>query len=140
MSNKIVYCGFCADLLHHEHINVIKQAKKLGKVIIGLLTDEAISTYKKPPLIPFEQRKIIIENIKGVSKVISQETLDYVPNLKKIKPDFVVHGADWKIGVQKTARDRVVKVLKGWGGKVVDVPYIEGMSSTKIKKYYKREF
>jgi len=133
MSGKIVYCGFCADLLHHEHINIIKQAKKYGKVVVGLLTDEAISTYKQVPLIPFEQRKIIIENIKGVSKVIPQETLDYVPNLKKLKPNYVVHGADWKTGIQKITRDRVVKVLKEWGGKVIDLPYIDGTSSTNFR-------
>lgn len=133
MSNKKVYCGFSADFIHHEHINIIRQSKKFGKVIIGLLTDEAISTYKQVPLIPFEKRKKIIENIKGVSKVIPQKTLDYVPNLRKLKPDYVAHGADWKTGVQKNTRDRVVKVLKEWGGKLIDLPYINGTSSTNLR-------
>jgi len=133
MSTKKVYVGFCADLIHHEHINIIKQAKELGEVTVGLLTDKAISTYKQVPLIPFEQRKIIVENIKGVSKIIPQETLDYVPNLRKLKPNYVVHGSDWKTGIQKSTRERVVKVLKEWGGKVIDVPYVEGISSTNLR-------
>jgi len=80
---KRVYVGMCADIVHHGHINIISEARKLGDVIVGLLTDEAIASYKRVPLIPFDQRKAIIENIKGVTQVIPQETLDYVPNLKK---------------------------------------------------------
>ena len=112
MSKKIVYIGMSADILHHGHLNVINEGKKLGKVIIGLLTDEAISSYKRLPLITYENRKKIIENIKGVEQVIPQETLDYTSNLNKIKPDYVVHGSDWKTGVQKNSREKVIKALK----------------------------
>src|SRR3989344_2754490 len=101
MEPKKVYIGMCADLLHHGHINIIKEGAKLGDVTIGLLTDEAMATYKRLPLLEFEQRKAIVENLKGVKEVIPQPTLDYVPNLRAFKPDFVVHGDDWKTGVQR---------------------------------------
>ena len=101
MSKKIVYVGLSADIMHKGHINILKKAKKYGDVIVGLLTDKAISTYKNIPYLNFEQRKIIIKNIKYVKKVIPQHTLDYTKNLKKIKPHYVIHGDDWKKGVQK---------------------------------------
>jgi len=92
MSKKLVFVAMCADLIHHGHINVIKKASALGDVTVSLLTDGAIASYKSPPLLTYEQRKEIIENIRGVEKVIPQATLDYVENLKKLKPDYVVHG------------------------------------------------
>lgn len=129
---KKVYVGMSADLIHHGHINVINQAKQYGEVIVGLLTDEAIASYKRLPALTYHQRKVIIENIKGVSEVIPQETLDYAPNLKKIKPDFVVHGDDWKTGVQKETRERVINTLNEWGGKLIEIPYTPGISSSKL--------
>ena len=129
---KKVYVGMSADLIHHGHLNIINEAKKLGKVIIGLLTDEAIASYKRLPLIPYNQREIIVENIKGVDGVVSQETLDYVPNLRKIKPDYVVHGDDWKTGVQKETRQRVVDTLKEWDGQLIELEYTEGVSSSQL--------
>tara|TARA_B100000315_G_scaffold253674_1_gene292987 strand:+ start:1780 stop:3093 length:1314 start_codon:yes stop_codon:yes gene_type:complete len=131
-NKKTVYVGMSADLIHHGHLNIIKEAKKLGKVIIGLLTDEAIASYKRLPLIPYDQRKIIVENIKGVDEVVTQETLDYVPNLRKIKPDYVVHGDDWRNGVQKETRQRVIDALNGWGGQLVEPEYTEGVSSSQL--------
>jgi phosphoenolpyruvate phosphomutase len=131
-----VYVGMCADLIHNEHINVIKKASELGdEVIIGLLTDEAIATYKKIPFLSFEQRKTIVENIKGVSRVVPQKTLDYTENLRMLKPDFVVHSEDWKTGVQKQTRDKVIEVLKEWNGKLYETPYVVGASSTALKEY-----
>lgn len=132
-----VYVGMSADLVHPGHLNVINEARKLGNVTIGLLTDEAIASYKRLPSMTYEQRKIVVENIKGVHKVVPQETLDYVPNLKKLKPDYVVHGDDWRTGVQKPVRERVVKVLKEWGGELVEVPYTKGISSTQLNKSIK---
>ena len=130
--SKTVYVGMSADLIHPGHLNIIKEAKKLGEVTIGLLTDKAIAGYKRLPFLTYEQRKLIIENIKGVHNVIPQETLDYVPNLKLTKPDYVVHGDDWKTGVQKQTRDRVIEALKEWGGKLVEVEYTKGISSTQM--------
>jgi phosphoenolpyruvate phosphomutase len=129
---NIVYVGMSADLIHPGHLNIIKKASMLGEVIIGLLTDKAIAGYKRLPYLTYEQRKTIIENIKGVKEVIPQDSLDYVPNLKKIKPNYVVHGDDWKKGVQKETREKVINVLKEWGGKLVEVPYTKGISSSYL--------
>jgi phosphoenolpyruvate phosphomutase / 2-hydroxyethylphosphonate cytidylyltransferase len=129
---KKVYIGMSADLVHQGHLNIIAEGRKLGKVIIGLLTDEAISSYKRLPLLEFSARKTIIENLKGVEEVVEQTTLDYVPNLLKIKPDYVVHGDDWKNGVQKKVRERVINTLDKWGGKLIEPVYTKGVSSTDL--------
>jgi len=134
---KKVYVGMSADLVHPGHLNIINEAKKYGEVIIGLLTDKAIASYKRLPFLSYEQRKIVIENIKGVKDVIPQETLDYIPNLKKLKPNYVVHGDDWCTGIQKETRERVIQVLNGWGGKLIEVPYTKGISSTKLNNILK---
>ena len=98
---KQVYLAMSADIIHHGHINVIKKASELGEVTVGILTDEVIASYKRFPLLTLEERKAIIENIKGVSRVVAQETLDYTPNLLKLRPDYVVHGDDWRSGEQQ---------------------------------------
>jgi len=129
-----VYVALSADLLHHGHINILKKAAELGDITIGLLTDNAIAKYKRMPFLSYEERKQIVSNIKGVKKVIPQETLDYVINLRKIKPDYVVHGDDWKTGVQKKTREKVINALKEWNGKLVEVPYTKDISSSSIAK------
>jgi len=129
---KKVYVGMSADLVHPGHLNIIKVARELGEVTVGLLTDEAIASYKRLPFMSYEQRKIVVENIKGVSHVVPQTTLDYVPNLRKLKPDYVVHGDDWETGTQRETRERVIEALKEWGGKLVEPPYTKGISSTKL--------
>lgn len=129
---KKVYVGMSVDLIHHGHMKILREAEKLGYVIVGLLTDEAIASYKRLPFLNYDQRKLIVENIKGVCEVVSQESLDYVPNLKKIKPDYVVHGDDWKTGVQKEVRQKVIDTLKEWGGKLVEPKYTKGISSTQL--------
>ena len=129
---KSVYIGMSADLLHPGHINIIKEATKLGSVTIGLLTDSAIASYKRLPYMDYEQRKLVIENIKDVDCVIPQNTLDYREILEKIRPNYVVHGDDWKEGVQKNTRQQVINVLKKWNGELIEIPYTKGISSTKI--------
>lgn len=131
---KTVYVGMSADLVHPGHLNIIKEASKLGEVYIGLLTDRAIASYKRLPYLEFEQRRIIIEGLKGVKQVVPQESLDYRPNLEKLKPDFVVHGDDWKEGVQRETRQQVIDTLGKWGGSLVEIPYTQGISSTKLNK------
>ena len=121
-----------ADLIHRGHLNIINTAKSLGYVIVGLLTDEAIASYKRLPMLSYKERKLIIESIKGVDEVIPQKSLDYVPNLKLKKPDFVVHGDDWKTGIQKETRQRVIDTLSEWNGKLVEPEYTEGISSTQL--------
>ena len=129
---KKVYIALSADIIHKGHLNIIDEAKKHGSVTVGVLTDEAIASYKRLPFLDFEHRKLIVENIKGVKKVIPQSTLDYVPNLEKLKPDFVIHGDDWKNGVQKKTRADVIKTLKKWNGKLIEIPYTKGISSTQL--------
>ena len=131
---KIVYVGLSADILHEGHINILKIANSYGDVIVGLLTDEAIASYKNLPYLDFKKRKIVVENIKYVKKVIPQKSLDYVNNLNIIKPDYVVHGDDWKSGIQKKTRKRVVGALKKWSGKLIEPKYTKNISSTLIKK------
>ncbi|MCP5536788.1 MAG: phosphoenolpyruvate mutase [Akkermansiaceae bacterium] len=137
MSKPKVYVGMSADLIHPGHINIIDVAREYGEVTVGLLTDKAIAGYKRLPCLPFEHRKRIIGSLKGVSHVVSQETLDYVPNLNKIKPDYVVHGDDWKTGPQKETRARVIEALSQWGGKLIEPKYTEGLSSTALNKALK---
>ena len=130
---KKVYVGLAVDIIHEGHINILKTASKFGDVIVGLLTDEAIASYKNIPYLNYHRRKIIVQNIKYVKKVIPQKTLSYVPNLNLIKPDFVVHGDDWKKGVQKKTRQDVIKTLKKWSGKLIEPKYTKNISSTLIK-------
>ena len=106
MIKKKVYTAFSVDVLHEGHINILKEASKYGDVIVGLLTDEAVASYKRLPHFEFKRRKFILENVKYVDKVIPQKTLDYSENLKKIKPDYVIHGDDWKHGIQKDVRSQ----------------------------------
>lgn len=121
-----------ADLIHHGHINIIETGASLGKVYIGLLTDEAIASYKRVPMVPFDERKKIMENIKNVRQVIPQNTLDYVPNLLILKPDYVVHGDDWKTGIQRETRQRVIDTLAKWSGKLIEPKYTKGISSSQL--------
>lgn len=130
--NSLVYVGMSADLIHPGHINIIKKSSEYGLVIVGLLTDKAIASYKRLPYMSYDKRFEIISSIKGVHEVIPQTTLDYSKNLLKIKPDFVVHGDDWKDGIQSKTRANVIQILKKWNGKLIEVPYTEGISSTKL--------
>tara|TARA_B100002052_G_scaffold269425_1_gene268816 strand:+ start:9936 stop:11234 length:1299 start_codon:yes stop_codon:yes gene_type:complete len=129
---KKVYVAMSADILHHGHLNIINEGAKLGKLTVGVLTDEAVASYKRLPFLEYNLRSKIVENIKGVNKVIPQETLDYTDNLIKVKPDYVVHGDDWKTGIQKETRSKVIKVISKWGGEVIDIPYTAGISSSML--------
>ncbi len=130
---KKVYVGLSVDIIHEGHINILKVASGYGDVIVGLLTDEAIASYKNIPYLDYARRKIIVQNIKYVKKVIPQKTLSYVSNLELIRPDYVVHGDDWKKGVQKQTRLDVIKTLKKWSGKLIEPKYTKNISSTLIK-------
>lgn len=137
MSNEkrpLVYVGMSADLVHPGHLNIIKVARQHGEVVVGLLTDEAVASYKRLPYLDYEQRKAVIQEIQGVSRVVPQKTLDYVPNLLELRPDIVVHGSDWRVGVQAAVRARVIETLEQWGGKLVEPEYTDGVSSTAYNK------
>ena len=129
---KKVYVAMAVDFIHPGHINIIDKAKEYGVVTVGVLTDEAIASYKRVPILNYEFRKRIINNIKGVDKVVEQSTTDYRPNLIKIKPDYVVHGDDWNKGVGSEIRKQVIDTLDEWGGKLIEVEYTKGMSSTDL--------
>jgi phosphoenolpyruvate phosphomutase len=137
---KTAYVPMAADLLHEGHLNIINEAKKRGQVLIGLLTDKAISEYKDIPLLNYEQRKIVMESIKGVDQVIEQKTWDYEPILRKIKPDFLVHGDDWKNGPQKDMRLKCINILSEWNGKLIEPQHTSNISSTQMRKSIKSRF
>ncbi|MBQ4059407.1 MAG: phosphoenolpyruvate mutase [Lachnospiraceae bacterium] len=123
LENKTVYMCFSTDMLHSGHIEIIRKAKKLGKLIIGVLSDEAVVSYRRFPLMPFSERKVMFENVVGVYKVVEQRTLSYKENLQELKTDYVVHGDDWVTGFQKPIRDEVISVLATYGGQLVEYPY-----------------
>jgi len=123
IESRKVYMCFSTDIIHGGHIAIIKKAQKLGKLIIGVLSDEAVASYKRLPLVPASERKVMFENVAGVYKVVDQNTLSYKENLEALKPDIVVHGDDWCAGFQKPIRDEVVSILASYGGKLVEYPY-----------------
>lgn len=137
MEKKTVYVGMSADMIHPGHLNIIREACKLGSVTVGVLTDAAIASYKRLPYLNYEQRAEIVSSLKGVDRVVPQTTLDYVPNLRELKPDFVVHGDDWKEGVQQKTRQRIIECMAEWGGRVIDIPYTQGISSTAMNQRLK---
>ena len=134
---KKVYVGMSADLIHPGHLNILKVASELGQVSVGVLTDSAIASYKRLPYMNYEQRAEIVSNLKTVHEVIPQSTLDYTENLKALKPDYVVHGDDWKDGIQQKTRQIVIDTISDWGGELVEVPYTQGISSTALNKAVK---
>ena len=134
---KRVYVAMSADIIHPGHLNIIKEASKLGDVTVGVLTDAAIASYKRLPYMNYEQRAAVVAQLKGVSEVIPQEQLDYIPNLLKLKPDYVVHGTDWREGVQAKTRQGVIDTLAQWGGELVEPEYTPGISSTQLNKAIK---
>lgn len=120
---KIVYMCMSTDIIHGGHIKIINEAKKLGKLIIGVLSDEAVMGYKRIPLVPFEERKKLYENIDGIYKVVEQKELSYKDNIRSIKPDYIVHGDNWVTGYQQPIREEVIQLLKEYGGELVEFPY-----------------
>ncbi len=129
IESRTVYMSFSTDIIHGGHIAIIKKAQKLGRLIVGVLSDEAVASYKRLPLVPASERKVMFENLSGVYRVVDQNTLSYKENLEKYRPDYVVHGDDWCSGFQKPIRDEVVSVLASYGGKLVEFPY------SRDKKY-----
>jgi phosphoenolpyruvate phosphomutase len=127
-----VYIGMTVDVLHHGHINIIEQARKYGDVIVGLLSDSAVADHKRLPYLTYEHRKQIVENIKGVAQVVPQNEWDYAPNLKKYRPEVMVHGDDWLEGPLVPYRDRALAALAEYGGRLVEIPYTRGISSNEM--------
>ena len=131
---KSVYLSFSTDIIHGGHISIIEKAAKYGSVTIGVLTDDVIASYKRFPLLSYDERVKIIEAIKGVDKVVKQDTLSYKKNLLELKPDYVVHGDNWKVGVQKAIRDEVVDTLASYGGQLIEYPYSDNEEYERVEK------
>lgn len=129
---KTVYLGMSMDILHHGHINIIEQAAKCGQLTVGLLTDEVIAKNKRVPLLKFDERKRILQSIKGVHEIIEQDEWSYVNNIKKLKPDFFFHGDDWLEGPLASVKVDVVATLNSYGGKLIEIPYTKNISSTDL--------
>tara|TARA_Y100000817_G_scaffold144635_1_gene113290 strand:+ start:734 stop:1168 length:435 start_codon:yes stop_codon:yes gene_type:complete len=135
----IVYCAMSGDIIHHGHINILKIANSYGYVVLGILTNKAISEYKDTPVTTFRHRKLVFESVKYVNKIIPQRTHDYTYNLKKLKPKYVIHGNDWKKGSQKSVRKKVINVLKLWNGRLIEPKYTKKISSTILKNKIKKK-
>lgn len=133
MKNRVYMC-FSTDMIHSGHIDIIRKAEKLGDLTIGVLSDEAIASFKRYPLMPFEERKVLFENISGVKKVVEQKELSYKSILLELRPDIVVHGDDWKEGFQKPIRDEVVEILASYGGELVEFPYNKDARYDELEK------
>ena len=129
---KKVYLGMIADIMHPGLINIINEGAKYGDVIIGLYTDKAIATHKRLPYLTYEQRETVVRSINGVADVVPQDDWSYVPNLVKYKPDYIIHGDDWLQGPDKYIRDEVFKVMEAMGGKVIEIPYTKGITSSGL--------
>ena len=136
--SKTVYLGMIGDIMHPGLINIINEATKYGDVMIGLYTDKAIATRKRLPYLTYEQRKNVIENIKGVSWIVPQDEYSYVPNLLKYKPDYIIHGDDWKINSDREIRQQVFEVMNELGGKVIEIPYTKGIESSALMEEMKK--
>ena len=132
--NKLVYIPMRADIIHPALINIINKGASLGKVIIGLLTDDAICSYTRPPQLSYEDRKKILECLKNIYKIIPQKSLDCCENLLKIKPNILLHGDDWKEGFQSQIRKKALKLMKNWKGKIFEIPYDKNNNQSKINK------
>ena len=139
IENRTVYMCFSTDVLHSGHIALLRKAQKLGRVMIGVLSDEAIVTYKRYPLLPFEERKSLFESMAGVYKIVKQETLSYRENLERFHPTYVVHGDNWVSGIQKPIRDEVLEILATYGGKLVEYPYASDPKYAEIDKRAQKE-
>ncbi len=131
---KTIYLGMTGDIIHPGIINIIREAEKYGVVMVGLLTDAAIAANKRLPYLSYDQRKAVIENIKGVATVVPQEDWSYVPNLKRYKPDYIIHGDDWKTGQLSRIREEVFQVMAEQGGQVIEIPYTQGINSSAINE------
>lgn len=129
---RTVYLGMIADIMHPGLINIINEGAKYGDVIIGLFTDKAIATHKRLPYLTYEQRETVVRSINGVADVVPQDDWSYVPNLMKYKPDYIIHGDDWLEGPDKYIRDEVFKVMESLGGKVIEIPYTKGITSSGL--------
>lgn len=139
INERTVYMCFSTEYIHSGHVAIINKARRLGRLIVGVLSDEAVSSFKRYPLIPFAERKALIENIAGVERVVTQDTLSYAQNLRDLKPDYVVHGNDWCEGFQKPIRQEVCELLAEYGGRLVEYPYSDNPMYKELDANHRSE-
>jgi len=120
---KTVYTCFCTDVIHEGHINILSEAKKLGRVVVGILSDSAMIRFNRFPTIDFDKRIKIVEDLGIADEIVIQDDIMYDKIIEKIHPDYVVHGDNWKTGPMKAIRDNTEKLMSAYGGEIVDVPY-----------------
>ena len=130
---KKVYVSLIADLLHAGHINVLERASRYGNVTVGLLTSTAINELNDTAYLKYQQRADVINSLKMVTRVVPQDGASYKENLMRLKPDFVVHGDDWKEGEQSKYRQEVIELLSEWGGELIEVKYSSDISDKNLK-------
>lgn len=129
---KTVYTCFCTDVIHDGHLNIVEEAHKRGKVIVGCLSDEALIRYNKFPTISQDERIRLYRSIDGVEEVVIQNDMLYDDVITLIQPDYVVHGDNWLQGPERAIRDHVAELLKSYGGELVDIPYTYNEKVRKI--------
>lgn len=134
IESRTVYMCFSTDILHSGHTSIIKKAARLGKLTVGVLSDEAVVNYKRFPLLPFEERKAMFQSLNGVYQVVEQKELSYKDNIERFRPDYIVHGDDWRTGIQKPIRDEVVSLLASYGGRLVEFPYAGDEQYIELEK------
>ncbi|MDR1909184.1 MAG: phosphoenolpyruvate mutase [Spirochaetaceae bacterium] len=133
-AQKTIYLGLRGDIIHPGIINIIREGQKHGRVLVGLLTDSAITTHKRLPYLNYEQRREVVESIRGVDQVVPQEDWSYIPNLKKYRPEAIIHGDDWKEGVLSQERELVFALMKEMGGEVIEIPYTQGVNASTLNE------
>lgn len=136
---KRVYIMMSTDVIHEGHLNLLKRAKELGKVIVGVLSDEAAVQFDRFPTISFKERVNLIKNIDLVDEIVTQQEVSYEIILKEIKPDYVIHGDNWKEGPLANVRQNVIDTLKEWNGELVEVPYTRNEQVRRIDQMAKEK-
>lgn len=128
---KTIFTSFCTEIIHDGHLNIISEARKYGRVVVGCLSDKALIRYNRFPTISQEERIQLYHDINGVDEVIIQNDMLYDDVISRLKPDYVIHGDNWLNGPAKAIRDHVVGLLNEYGGRLIDIPYT---SNEKVKK------
>lgn len=136
---KTVYTCFCTDIIHEGHLNILHEANKYGKVIVGILSDETMIKFNRFPTITIEERRKIIEDTGLADSVILQNEIMYDKVIEQIKPDYVIHGDNWNNGPMSAIRQNVIKNLKKNGGELIEVNYTYNEKVKKIDDIVKEK-
>jgi phosphoenolpyruvate phosphomutase len=139
VNEKKVYLAMATEIIHHAHIKIIEKAADLGELIIGVYSDKVLLQLNRTPFLTQDNRISIFSGLKGVSRVVLQDELDYEKNLRLLKPDYVIHGDNWKNNNLKLVRERVIQILSEWNGELVEFPYTAGVELDKISENVSRQ-